>query len=250
MNQIKKFTAKMALIPRNRKLLPRHHFWASECSVKLRDGTVIGKCLRDVYYSFKKIPPTNPPDERGEMVFETGRRLEAMMIDYFKEVGIWRDDHVKGFDDEHNISYEIDCLIDLNGGRDISNFQIVELKTVNSYGFEDLQTSGYPKLEHLVQLGIYLNNEKLETGFLFYLDKNTQRKKIFQVHVENDKIFLDGKPFELFTMRDVWKRLETLRKHIENNEPPPRDFCKRDWQCKYCGRRDYCWSGFNDGKIK
>ena len=55
---------------------------------------------------------------------------------------------------------------------------IVELKTINSRGFDGLQV---PKVEHEIQLQSYLNMLDIPFGIVVYENKDNQKMKFFQV---------------------------------------------------------------------
>ena len=56
---------------------------------------------------------------------------------------------------------------------------MLELKSINEKGFNDLKSS--PKHDHFIQLQIYLNLLNKDYGIVLYENKNDQKLKAFKV---------------------------------------------------------------------
>ena len=64
-----------------------------------------------------------------------------------------------------------------------SHIRLIELKTINDFGFGKLVG---PKYEHMIQLQAYLNMLNIELGSVIYECKNDQKIKSYQVVRDRD----------------------------------------------------------------
>jgi len=116
---------------------------------------------------------------------------------------------------------------------------VVDMKTINSNGFDNLTTyKKAPPLYYQVQLIIYIHLLDCEYGVLFYENKNDSTLKAYKVERDEKSWELIQKQAKL--MQDMAtvtgeddKRLFLL--------PPPRPVKKSTWDCKSCGFRKMCY---------
>ena len=266
----------------NRK---RRGFYPSEASCVTRneynEERMVGKCLRSVYWASRAIKRTNPMTARGVRITQYGKLIEQFEIEKYKELGIWRGNNVKFFNEEYKISGEIDCLI-FNSmlNRNLG----VEIKTGYGYKFrkEVLGNSykkGQPKLEHLLQTMLYIDYFKLLFKII-YIDRGNAARGEFNITLSKDGTAnIDGKNLKNgLSISGCVARLRELEEHLENSTLPRRDFQLQytqeqieflydssrlnkkqtkefeknkkidigDYQCGYCDYKDYCWK--EDGK--
>jgi len=247
--------------------------YPSEASVISRlDGKVVGKCHRATYYRWIDKFVTNPVDARGLWTMKMGNMIEAGLIELCKQIGIWAGDHVKFYDVIHNISGEVDLFV-FNENKEVVG---CEIKTAYGYAFQH-QIMKFPKTEHLMQAGIYLDYFQIPEWHLIYKARDTQEDIEYVLTMkqqDNNKILMVNHtiPVHIFYMEDIYQRFNQLGEYMIKRTLPPNDYVygyslaeseKRfetgeisktrwasiksgkitdsDWQCVYCQYLDECW---------
>lgn len=107
---------------------------------------------------------------------------------------------------------------------------VVELKSINSYGFSGVNTFG-PKSEHLLQAGAYMLTTGAKQTVFIYENKDTQEYKEIVTPLDDDMI------------ENVTLRANALWEHIDNQTlPEPLSKCidKEGWEYNSCPFRDRC----------
>lgn len=141
------------------------------------------KCDRLLYFerdeSVELLPDT--PDAHLQCIFKVGNSLHAMIQAWFEA---WNElagfptcvgNEVRIDDPRLNIGGYIDSVIRFPGA---IHDTVVELKTINSYGFSRL--SG-PKPAHKMQMGCYMMSTGMPEAILLYINKDTAEFKEFLV---------------------------------------------------------------------
>lgn len=250
----------------------RFAHYPSEAKVISRtDGELIGKCHRASWYNWIGEEPTNPVDARGRWTFAMGKMIEGGYIEYCKQLGIWAGSNIHFYDRIHNISGEADLFIFNN-----KSIEGVEIKTAYGYNFQK-SIMKYPKLDNMLQAGIYLDYFPIAAYHLIYKARDTQEDVEYILTIEQDEIgrylCVDGIPCKMFYIQDIYDQYMILGKYVIDKQIPPRDYTygynleqseerlkqgkitkqkfseikngKRtdsDWQCVYCDHLDRCWS--------
>lgn len=275
---------------RNSIFLPRgKHFYPSESSARWIDShgisRVAGTCLRQAWYRLSGKFKPSEKDPYGMWIFALGKHVEEILVEQWKEMGVWIANNVRFYDAERNISGEVDCvLIDPESGEKYC----VEVKSFYGYmATRDLcgntKVTARPKTSQMLQALIYVDQGRKHglwnyVKMVYYARDSAARNEFDLTLVEDGELLrpaVDGVIDYRFTMDDIYDRYEELKAAHEAGVPPPRDFelswdtekvnqrkaigevsktayekfCKSpkknpigDWQCRYCGYAEHCWS--------
>jgi hypothetical protein len=242
----------------------------------------VGKCMRASYWAHRSVKPTNPMNARGRRITSIGKLMEQWEVERYKEMGIWRGNNVKFIDPENNLSGEVDAFV-----WDKSRKEIVGVEIKTGYGYQ-FQTQvigkpgrkGKPKLDHLMQVMIYMNffKEVVKIFKMVYIDRGNASRAEFNITLDHHTggALVDGRPFATdITLPAILHRYNGLQEHVNEGTVPRRDYQLQytderiqflydsnrltkaetkefeksqkisigDWQCSYCDYKDYCWKG-------
>ncbi len=186
----------------------------------------IGKCLRNLYYSYKYPKETKPKllkiFEMGNMVHDfIVKVLESEKIPEIELVGY--EIPVKYEIEDFVISGRIDDVILLKtNGKKI----LVEVKST-----KDIRNVREPQNTHLIQLQFYMRITGIKEGILLYVDKSNLETKSF--YVEYDEHWSDL----------IIERFKMLHKSLVEDELPKPEaklIPELSWMCNFCEYRDKC----------
>jgi hypothetical protein len=132
--------------------------WPSEASAELFDKTEAGsagKCRRYVYFRMTGREPSNPMDALGCQIVRLGRAVETEVIAQAKAAGLHVASGVRHFVEDLTMPMELDgVLLDPATHQGV----ITEVKSFDGYvATKRIVKEGKPKLEHVLQSLIYLN---------------------------------------------------------------------------------------------
>lgn len=219
--------------------LPRgKHFYPSEASARWIDQhgitRVAGTCLRQSWYRLSgKFKPSDK-DPYGQWIFALGKHVEEILVEQWKQMGIWVANNVRFKDTERNISGEIDVvLVEPATGEKFC----VEVKSF--YGYQatrdicgNKSVTPRPKTSQLLQALIYVD-QGLKHGTwnyvkMVYYARDSAARNEFDITLVEDGEHLrpavNGVIDYRFTMEDIYDRYEELRAAHEADVEPPRDF--------------------------
>jgi len=255
----------------------------SSCMIKNEYGedSIVGSCLRSVYWEHKGIRETNPMSARSIRICAVGKMVERYEVENYKQMGIWRDNNVKFYDPNTNISGESDCIV---WDKDLNGLRGVEVKSGYDYKFrtEVIGTPtkpGKPKFDHLLQTMLYIDHFKFPFNII-YIDRGNCARAEYEITLNSDGTpSINGKKLANgLSIPRCLARFKQLQEYLKDGTIPPRDFQLKytkerieflsnsrrlkkkqseeydknkdvdlgDWQCSYCGYKDYCWN--KDGK--
>jgi len=268
---------------RNLQLQKSGIYYPTQASCVI-DGKVVGKCARAVYFEKTNVEKSKLTS-RTIRTFEFGNLFEKQEIYNYQKLGIYVDDHVKFSFPMANIliSGEVDCIVILDG-----KYIGVEFKTSYGESFLRQHIKGYkrnpkepqvhlvnplqssPKIEHLLQVGLYLYyfttilptiaplsidewrmvyfaiDYKIGAEYKTQLAKygsmhKLQCWKIYTIDEGNNEYELN----EEILLKDIFvehiiDRFVYIQQHIDKKIVPKADFdpSTPDWQCAYC---QYHW---------
>jgi len=217
-------------------------------------------CRRQIFYKKTGIEPSNKITESAYFKMALGDSSHVkiqQIISDLKNVKMLEYEKEKTIDFVGLIfNYRVDGIIEINNEK-----YILEIKTIYGAGFKYIENE--PKKEHLLQMYLYMNFEKIRKGILLYVgrDNGFMVEYIYDINqmkdIENET-------------RNKIKELKELKKMIEGKKIPDRDYqiviknngitdtvtgelnlsfeftknkikYKSDWQCNYCQWRDLCW---------
>jgi len=212
------------------------------------EKTLVGKCLRQVWYSKKRIPRTNTATDDNQFVFMMGNAGEDGLQQAWEKAGILLEANSKMVhnlaknpetDDEIRLSGEVDAilrwseLVEFDDG--IERVQIdptkaigIEVKT--KYGHfgkaqimgnrDSVYENGFPQIEHLMQTGLYLaarekyerfHNVEIPYFVITYVLRDNGVHKSFRIELSDG---YDGR---------------IIVKDMDGNELEPRAELHLDW---------------------
>jgi len=206
----------------------RTAFWPSEASI--RDPItkrIYGKCHRALYWSFQNEPESNPLDGRALRILEAGRSFEEMMVETLKNMGYWdairNEQEKKFYNEDLNISGEVDGILIVNG---VS--MGIEFKTIYGYwAHKEVFVQKKPKIEHLLQVALYLYHFYPMPFKLLYGTRDSQELKEFDVELtDRNVLIVDGRfssPIPI-TIEAIKERFDEFQTYLDKKKLPPPDY--------------------------
>ena len=260
-------------------------YYPTQASIII-DNKPCGKCARSVYFEKTNVERQKYSD-RTLRTFEFGDMFENMEIKNYQKLGIYVDDHVKfSFPvDNIYISGESDCIVILDG-----QYVGVEFKTSYGEGFIKQHVKGYkrkpsdlqphlvnplqpaPKLDHLLQAGIYLYyfskvfpkishiqinqwhliyfavDYKIGAEYVLELEENgglhrLKCKKIYTLLEESEDQNVEEVYLKDIYIEQVFERYKYIENYIQKQVVPPADYDynnEKEWRCNYCQFKWVC----------
>ncbi len=225
-------------ITRQKLFLPRgRHFFPSEASVSFIDNNeiprVIGSCLRKCYFRLTGMEVSSSPSSYSEWIFLQGKGIENILVEQWKQMGIWVENSIRFYNEEYNISGELDVVIQDPISKELI---CIEVKSYHGYMAERDIGGSYnqapkPKDAHLLQLVIYLYlfQDRFPYGKLFYKARDSDGRQEFDVELKKitdnqTRIVVNGIVDYRFFVEDVLNRYKLLEQHIRDMILPPNDF--------------------------
>jgi hypothetical protein len=133
------------------------------------------ECDRYLYLAYRGVLPQQVISSGTQRIFDTGSSLEDRMTKYFEQMGILKGREIPLKCDDPPISGRADFLLSHEEHTEV----VLELKSINDKGFKNLY--GKPKVEHGIQLQVYLQLMDKPYGIVLYENKNDQKLKAFKV---------------------------------------------------------------------
>jgi hypothetical protein len=198
-------TALVEMEQRDTYLSSTPKVWPSEASAELFDKTEAGstgKCRRAVYFRMTGREPSNPMDALGCQIVRLGRAVENEVIAQARAAGLHVASGVRYFVEDLTMSFELDgVLLDPVTHQGV----ITEVKSFDGYvATKQIIKEGKPKLEHVLQALIYLN--ELRNG------------RILKQNIEQQWLERDVNPEEAARRHN---RIEVTRENLELMDPGP-----------------------------
>ncbi len=186
----------------------------------------IGRCLRNLYYSYKYPMKVKPKllkiFELGNImhdfivkVLQSEKIPEVELVDYEIPIELKMDDFV--------ISGRIDDLILLKTD---NRKVLIEVKTC-----KDVRTVIKPQNSHMVQLQFYMHVTGIKEGILLYVDKTTLDTKSFKLE------------YDEHWSRLIVDRFRKLHEALVKDElplPEAKLIEEIRWMCSFCEYKEKC----------
>lgn len=232
-------TATQDFVVRERIKLPTvPHLRPTEASVCFqKDGktVVLGSCLRAVYWRYTGLQGT-PSSFHLQMTAELGKSCELMLIELWKQMGIFIDAHVRFQSKQYNLSGEIDVVL-----RNPETGIVFGTEVKSFYGYHaqkeilgNKSQAGQPKDKHLLQTLIYTRECQgvIDHFVLPYIERGDGRLKGYYISAlpdeENGEIIyrpqVNGDIILDYTVDDIYKRYAQLLKYVDTKTLPAREF--------------------------
>jgi hypothetical protein len=244
----------------------------SSASLKRPDGTVVGACLRQLWYRATKAEESSTPDPKNMIQAGFGDAIHYWLQNKYaksKTFSIMSESKGRMVLDTltQEMSYRLDGLIAGEG-----HFGGLEIKTTQGRALaggtkKDGSKWGIrhegPKDSHILQVICYMKAQpQLEWFALVYFGRDNAYRMQFNITRVGDEFYLDGVKIKDLTFDGIQARWKELEGYVERKELPPRDFKvhlksdgtiqevkyiagdphKSDFQCLYCPYATKCWS--------
>ena len=186
----------------------------------------IGRCLRNLYYSYKYPVKVKP---KLLKIFELGNIMHDFIVKVLKSNKI-PEVELLGYEipielkfDDFVISGRIDDVIILKtDNRKI----LIEVKTC-----KDVRTVLKPQNSHMIQLQFYMHVTGIKEGMLLYVDKTTLDTKSFKLEYDEHWSNL------------IVERFKKLHECLVKDElpiPEAKVIEELRWMCNFCEYREKC----------
>ena len=257
----------------------RDHLYASEFE----------KCGRQIWYSFKKTPPSNPMGLTNEVIFMTGKAVEVEFVKKLAKAGIlapkekvltelagkvtWQGDKNQWHVSHKGI---------ITGCPDAILADLAPLEVKSFYGpyYGKELAADTPKLNYAKQLAMYMYELGSNSGHMVHLDRGSGEIYYHEMTRSGTRFTVGTVSFDL--SEDIRKATELLGELKAGKEIAkqyhykyPFEHLSReasagklkklkvgkaikgeavlgDWQCKYCSHKNTCQGenvGYSDEEI-
>jgi CRISPR/Cas system-associated exonuclease Cas4 (RecB family) len=186
----------------------------------------IGNCVRAIYFE-ATLGKNKEFEPRVKRIFDTGNSFHQKMMRVLyrirdirvisAEIPIIENELIKG---------TCDALVSI----DNDNY-VIDFKSINTAGFNYLT---HAKIEHRMQVLVYMHYFKISKGLIVYEDKDTSNLKEFVIDLNEpkDKELLD------ITL----ERIRLINEMIKLKQIPEKPKFSDDekWKCNYCSYKEEC----------
>ena len=229
------------------------------------NATDLGGCKTKLYYKLTNVEKTNEMESKTiNQIFQLGNYNEdRVVIEEFIRSGIYHDHSVRIYNNELEVSGEIDALIIDSDG----NIAPVEIKNVGEWSYNgfmkrfcpfcknegmdynrstkmydcktckksaykndidniNVSRSERPLFEHLFQLTLYMITEKFEYGYLYYGRNANGDHTLY-------KVYNDGKIEKL-----IREYITEVKDAVKTSKRPE---IIESFKCKGCEYHDVCF---------
>ena len=228
-----------------------HHYPSSACA--MIKGKFEGACRRATWFSWKNTAVTDPMDAPALFKINTGNLIHSQLngvmaralerLDYKQEDA--QGEEVEFHHTFDGLRYEHSGRMDNVFIHDGKRYK-AEWKSTYGKGADFIKRDG-PKIEHLMQCLVYLEQPEIQTdgmillyatrdsGFIFGYQVSRDSGGLLLEHMNSAKVEVSP-----VTLPAVVGALQMLEEYVDGEVPPPCDFHDGDWQCKYCSFKTYC----------
>jgi len=137
-----------------------------------------GKCPRSIQLTMAGVL-TSKHEARILRIFDTGHDMHDKYGRYFEKMGILVSKEADVFYERDGVVIKGNC--DYVVKDDTNRPHILELKSINARGFNDLWVTNVPHTNHFLQWNVYSGCLKIPLGEILYENKDDQNMKIFSV---------------------------------------------------------------------
>jgi CRISPR/Cas system-associated exonuclease Cas4 (RecB family) len=145
---------------------------------------------------WKKTPPVQ--NAKTMRIFANGSAMHERYQHLFQEMGILVEAERAVQNDQYHIKGTMDGLIKIPYSEKLV---ILELKSANTSTFDSITKAMYA---HEVQLRIYMGLERVNSGLVFYENKNNQEIKIFDY--QHDEEWWQATGSRLMEIWNLWNQ--------------------------------------------
>jgi CRISPR/Cas system-associated exonuclease Cas4 (RecB family) len=235
-------------------------FWPSEASCLKEDGTLVGKCIRQLYYDWYKLPLSNPLPERVLLLGKIGNfvEYETRKNLLVKKVYSLEDNKKENrkfkvlLTDDIYLSGEVDII----AGNGVEHCGI----EVKNYSNSTYQILNKPKDPHLLQAFLYAvyYTPKQPYFLIKYCPSMISKYATKDVYHRidwaeiKDEVYpvINGGVYRDIKISGIIRRYKESKYYIKNKILPIRDYIRSSTQCKQCQFRDYCKTDKEGSKLE
>lgn len=208
-------------------------------------------CHRKMYFQKGRLPKDKTyvnftSDNRMQRLVDLGTLVHLYLQENLDRAGILKDFETPVRALQFGIEGNTDGIITFSGVDDLNNFyqpedMILEIKTINEYGFKALRK---PKPEHIKQASIYGYFLGMKRIVFLYYNKNTSDQKIYVVDID----FPYVENFKKLAKSIVDKYSSNVKKHrsadIDKHTDIPDMICKNrsNDRAMNCPFANYCFN--------
>ncbi|MCB7128018.1 MAG: hypothetical protein J3T61_00565 [Candidatus Brocadiales bacterium] len=236
--------------------------YPSEASVRV-GGEIVGRCMRQLWYSHKNVKKTNPPGVTAIMRMEAGNALHDRFGKWLDKAGILHQSEVAfrsrrpGM--ELPVSGRVDYEIVLPVGDSTIHSQKFGLEVKTGFGRYTSGKGGLkkgPREEHVAQVLPYIDIMGYYGVHLVYLDRASFWRCEDYVTATGWSRLYDSDEFQgkgnvrvgdsgthRFSVGAIYARWAVLEKFLEEDTPPKRDFSPQ-WSAQ---ELDKVYQDYHDG---
>jgi len=220
----------------------------------------VNKCIRQIWYKWKNIEPSNPITPQAWVKMKMGNAIHDLVFRWLEKSGIEIVNEISGEKRLEGLKYPIRYRLDnIAIDKDLNKMIGIEIKTGFARGIDEIKKQNKPKDEHLNQVLLYMLISDIDIFHILYIARDNGYMYDFLIDIRADKYCIDGRPIE-FDVKELYQQFFDIEKTIEKPEPPEREYMviikngeikdkiqkdkiiyKTDWQCQYCQWRDLCW---------
>lgn len=185
-------------------------------------------CSRMLYYRYVGLEPQHNFPPRSRRILDTGTKIHEQLQSYlrdfadYNEAEIFIDEaNMNGSNSEVAYNLEIDSTTDGIWEVKVPDMHLrfgIEIKSINDDGFKGLNK---PHGENIIQSHIYMGCLDLPVMTILYYNKNDSLMNEYCV------------PFDQTIWEAIVKKINFVRTHAVNEEPPPREVGFHCRQCRY-----------------
>ena len=208
----------------------------SEFPNSLGMSKVGAPCVRSLWYSFNYCDKSKFKN-RIKLILNRGTYEEKNIISLLEKIGLTIISPHDGKNSKDSFKYAIlggkikgvlDGIITHGVPEAPEKAHVLEIKTMNSSNFKDMEKNGLQKskIEHFVQLQLYMHVSEIDRGIYVAINKNTD-----EIYVERVKY-----------SKSICEMYLSRANQVVNENQPPKRLTEDSsfFQCKMCSFVEVC----------
>jgi len=240
-----------AHMTRNKLGFPRQpHFYPSEASLQWVDFSgekrTAGTCARAVYFRYTGSFPSRTTSPYTQWIFALGKAVEEILVEQYKQMGIWVTNNVEFYWPEYNIKGEMDVIIHEPG---TNRLIPCEIKSFYAYqATRDLmgnsKVSAAPKTSQMLQTLIYLYRfqDQFPYAKMIYYARDSANRTEFDISLLSEgenktRPVVNGVPDTRFYVENILARYREIEQYCQMQIVPPGDY-ELQWSEEKIRRRN------------
>ena len=184
-----------------------------------------GKCPRSIQLTMAGVLKSQH-EARVLRIFDTGTDMHNKYGSYFDKMGILVSKEADVFYERDGVVIKGNCDYVIKD--DTNRPHILELKSINTRGFNELYMKNVPQINHFLQWNIYSGCLKIPLGEILYENKDDQNMKIFSVAFNEEKfedIFFVFKSIHEYTQKGL---LVSIPQKCNDKYCPAKNICNKE----------------------